>query len=174
MAAVMRSAHPSVWMAEIFLCNQRDVCRYFHRRLRQSRQDAADLTQEVGLRFMSLDQKVWPDNPRAYLFGIARHVLAEYLESRTRRFTLDEVLRLEPLSTLGGSAVFRDPAESVADQQLGDYLLRKLPRRQRAVLLAQAANGYSYQEVAAQLGITVFAVEKDLSLAKTHLRALCR
>jgi len=161
-------------MAEIFLCNQRDVCRYFHQRLRQSRQEAADLTQEVGLRFMSLDQKVWPDNPRAYLFGIARHVLAEYLESRTRRLTLDEALRVQQLSGMNESAVFRDPGEAVADQQLSDYLLRKLPRRQRAVLLAQAADGYSYQEVAARLGISVFAVEKDLSLAKTHLRALCR
>ncbi len=170
----MCESRPSQWTAQVFLCHRSDLCRYFHRRLRESRQEAADLTQEVGVRFMSLNQKLWPDNPRAYLFGIARHVLAEYLECRARQLRLDEAIRVEQQPGSGASAVFRDPAESVTDHQLSDYLLGKLPRRQRAVLLAQAADGYSYQEVAARLGITVSTVEKDLLLAKTYLRSLCR
>jgi RNA polymerase sigma-70 factor (ECF subfamily) len=156
----------------VFLRHQQDVCRYFQRRLRRSWQEAADLTQEVGVRFLSLKQTLWPDNPRAYLFGIARHVLAEYLESRARQCRLDEAMRIEEEPLLAASAVFRDPAESVAMLQLSRYLLGRLPRRQREVLQAQVGDGYSYEEVAAKLGVTVSTVEKDLSLAKRSLRAL--
>jgi RNA polymerase sigma-70 factor (ECF subfamily) len=148
------------------------VQQYFFRRLSRSREDAADLTQEVGFRFLSLKPQFWPDDPRRYLFGIARHVLAEHLEGRARQLKVDEAIRLEQQLGLSGSAVFHDPAESVANSQLSHYLLGRLPQRQREVLMAQACDGYSYQEVAARLGVTVSTVEKDLSLAKSHLRAL--
>ncbi len=168
----MCEGRPAHWTVQVYLCHRADLHRYFQRRLRQSRQDAADLTQEVGLRFLCVNQQLWPDNPRAYLFGIARHVLAEHLEDRARQLKLDEAIRREQQPGLTESAVFRDPAESVATRQLSDFLLRKLPRRQREVLLAQVGDGYSYQEVAARLEVTVSTVEKDLSLAKSHLRAL--
>ena len=89
---------------QTFVCHKLAVQKYFFRRLSRSREDAADLTQEVGFRFLSLKPQFWPDDPRRYLFGIARHVLAEHLEGRARQLKVDEAIRLEQQLGLSGSA----------------------------------------------------------------------
>ena len=168
----MSPVRPAAGMAQVFLSHQRDLCRYFERRLRRSREDAADLTQEVGLRFLSLDRQFWPDNPRGYLFGIARYVLTEFLKRRAQQGRLDDALMAEPQITMAMSVDFIDPAERLATVQQSALLLSRLPRRQREVILAQAWEGDSHEEAAARLGLSVETVRIYLKTARAQLRSL--
>src|SRR5688572_16620892 len=51
--------------------------RYLARRLRQP-QDAEDLAQEVFMRLSRIENSEFVRQPRAYLFGIASHVVSEF------------------------------------------------------------------------------------------------
>ena len=54
------------------------------RRLNRCPEDADDLTQEVCLRFLAVDQLQWSAKQSRYLFGMARHVLADFRTQRAR------------------------------------------------------------------------------------------
>src|ERR1700755_1530912 len=57
----------------------RDKLRnYLLRRLGRP-QDVDDLTQEVWVRFLMLDKEKSIEKPLAYLYGIASHVLADFV-----------------------------------------------------------------------------------------------
>jgi RNA polymerase sigma factor (sigma-70 family) len=153
------------------LDNAMRVRRFFIRRLRDSRQDADDLTQEVCARFLSIQEWASVDDADRYLFGIARHVLADFLAQRRKRqeVSFDSV---EGMEDFGVSDVVHDPAVAVGNADLLSILLRRLPVSQRAVLIAHEGVGYSYREVASRLGFTEQTVETYLKCAKAHLRSL--
>lgn len=151
---------------------QADVRRYFVRRLSRSPQDVDDLTQEVCLRFLAMDQRRWPDKPRNYLFGMARHVLTDFLaqRSRERSYLIPDVDEYDQSIEHDQSAALKDPEDSVSTSQWLKLLLLELPSSQRRVLIAHEHDGYSYREVALRLGFTCQTVEKYLTQAKAQLR----
>src|SRR5437868_10682465 len=130
--------------ADALVEHQAEVQRYFMRRLHPSRHDAEDLTQEVCARFLSSRHAAASIEPKLYLFGIARHVLADFLadRQRQRRHLISIGDPIEAALDYLQSAALRDPAESVSTAQLVDFLLRTLPSSQVAVLLAHEGDGY--------------------------------
>lgn len=149
-----------------------DVRGYFMRRLNRSPEDVEDLTQEVCLQFLALDQRRWPEKPRNYLFGMARNVLADFLMQRAREssYLVSDIDDYDEPIEHDQSAVFKDPEESVSKSQWLNLLLLELPSSQRRVLLAHEHEGYSYREAASRLGFTCQTVEKYLTQAKAQLR----
>lgn len=138
-----------------------------------SRDDVDDLTQEVCARFLAAHPPAMVHAER-YLFGIARHVLADFLRQRKARREValsavedswDADARLQ-----GGP----DPAAAVFASDLLVALLERLPRSQQAVLLAREAEGYSCREVADRMGFSEATVQTYLKRARSHLRDLRR
>lgn len=151
--------------------NSPRVRRFFMRRLPASRADADDLTQEVCARFLAVQHRASIVDADRYLFGIARHVLADFLAQRRarREVSLDSTERLEDANAwLADTA--HDPAAVISASNLLRVLLDQLPASQRAVLIAHEGIGYSYREVAGQLGFTEQTVETYLKNAKAYLR----
>jgi RNA polymerase sigma-70 factor (ECF subfamily) len=113
-------------------------------------------------------------DPISYLFGIARHVLADFLTSRRHTvFSLTDIGD-EELVKRASQIVARDPADIALLQLFLAELLAKLPATQCKVLLAHELDGYSYREVARRLQISNQTVEKYLFLSKSYLRSLGR
>lgn len=158
----------------VLVAEARAIRRYFSRRLPGRGQDVEDLTQEVCVRYLESALADTPRCTRAFLFGIARHVLADFLHSKYVVQVSWSDAAEDELAKSSSRYTERDPAEIVNTQRRLDELLSQLPPLQRNVLLAHELAGFSYQETAGHFDISDQTVEKYLFLAKSFLRAIER
>lgn len=168
-------SHDHAHRIEILACMalyEHDIRNFFLRRLHPHRQDAEDLAQEVWERLLQQKHQVKVDDPKNYLFGVARHTLAAFLTRRKRRrrlagccIELDD--HAQQIQLASGE---RDIVDELVMTEQVNGLLMQLPPAFREVLLAHEAHGYSYEEVAAKLGFSKFTVEIYLKQAKAKLR----
>ena len=143
--------------------------RYLAHRLSRP-QDAEDLAQEVYLRLLRVDQSKLR-KPLAYIYGIASHVVADFTnDARHTR----ELLREDQEGQLDESAEVLpdDLADRLNLQQQLERALARLPRMHALVLLAHKHRGLSYEEVAAELGLSIHTVEKYITQAKARIRTM--
>jgi RNA polymerase sigma-19 factor, ECF subfamily len=144
--------------------------RYLVRRMPRP-QDAEDLAQEVYLRLLRIDRDKRVLKPLAYIYGIASHLVADYRSDARQKHS--------PLSDNEDEAQEDGPEASVDDlldrlnlQQQLERALTQLPRTQALVLLAHKHRGLSYEEVAAELGLSIHTVEKYVTQAKARIRTM--
>ena len=136
-----------------------DLGAYFARRHRGT-EVAADLVQESFLqlaRRLRAGQAVV--SPRAYLFGIARHVSLGFLRRQGRA--------AEPLESVAEEAVVAEPDSRL---EAAREVIASLPVLQREILDLRFAHGLSYAEMATALGIPVGTVRSRLHHAVALLR----
>jgi RNA polymerase sigma-70 factor (ECF subfamily) len=128
--------------------------------------DAEDAVQETLLRawrrFDALERRA---SLRSWLYRIATNVCLDMLQARKRRA---RPIDLEPVA--GG-----DPAEVVVGREEGRRVvvatLRRLPPRQRAVLILRAIFSWDASEVAELLQTSVASVNSALQRARATLRS---
>lgn len=154
------------------------VQRFVARRV-SSPEDAADLTAEVFLAAMraSRDYRGDAAAPRAWLYGIARRVVASHHRSAARasraagrigaRDLLDEDATEQIVARIDSERSSRDAYRALAD----------LPERQRAVMELVAVDGLSLVDAALALGISAgnarvryHRARQRLALSLTRLR----
>jgi len=136
------------------------LIRWFRRRIRGAA-DIEDMVQEVFARMVARDG----GEPVGHLGGYVMKTAASVLADRSRRRTFrradshvafDPELHgeeeLDPLRILGGKEDLREATAA----------LLSLPERTRTIFVLRRLEGQSYREIAAQLGISVSAVEKHM------------
>ena len=116
------------------------------------------------LRLLRVERFEQIRSPEAYLLTIASHVIHQHsLASSSAPATLDiDALRDEQLAS------DCDPFAQVhLERRLEalDHALARLPARTRAVFVLQRRDGYTLEEIGAQLGISRSAVKKHLAKA---------
>jgi RNA polymerase sigma-70 factor (ECF subfamily) len=120
--------------------------------------NAEDLLQDTFVRALKrIDRLQTSVSPRAYLFGIARHVC------------IDALRRLRALEELPANA----PAMTqTTDERLEPMrqAISALPEKQRDPLLLKLQQELSYEEIAEVLAIPVGTVRSRLHHAVLHLR----
>lgn len=147
--------------------------RYLSKRIRKP-DSVKDLTQEIFERFLQLPRADTARDTQAYLFGIASHVVSEfsYQENRSRvTFDSDAV---EASSNVIENASPDDAAERLALQQDLERALSKLPKMQRAVLLLVKRNGFTYEEVAKETGLSAETVRVYVYEARATVKMLLK
>jgi RNA polymerase sigma factor (sigma-70 family) len=119
------------------------------------REDAEDAVQTTFLHAVrGLRRGVVPTTEIAWLLGIARNVCLSRWESVGRRGRLESLC--DPHELDRGNAAL----EGSRDELIGvEDALRQLPDQQRQAVLLRDWRGLSYEEVAAQLGVSHAAVE---------------
>jgi RNA polymerase sigma factor (sigma-70 family) len=134
---------------------------------------AADLTAETFAEALASLERFDPDRgaAAAWLFGIARHVLARsrergQVEDRARRR-----LGMPPLA-LDDEQIAR--VEAAAGDAQALHLLDSLPPDQREAVSARVLDERDYNEIAAELRCSESVVRKRVSRGLTALRALWR
>jgi RNA polymerase sigma factor (sigma-70 family) len=143
----------------------------FFRRRPASNCDAADLTQEVYLRLLRAADEREIANPEAYLFTVARNLLAEHAVSRQRQ----EARRVTFRDSLVEKELAIDPGvDREIDHEAQVRELREAIKSLRAPLQAALIMAYqhdmSYSEIARKLNVHRSMVGKYMTQA---LRA-CR
>lgn len=155
------------FVANVAAKHGRRLRRFLAARLRNT-SDTADLAQEVFLRLLRVERFEQIRSPEAYLLTIASHVIHQHsLTSLSTPATLDafDAFLDEHLATDS------DPVAHVhLERRLEalDRALARLPPRTRAVFVLQRRDGYTLDEISAQLGISRNAVKKHLAKALTQ------
>ena len=131
------------------------VQRFVARRV-ASPEDAADLTAEVFLAAIQASRDYRGDAaaPLAWLYGIARRVVASHHRSTAR--AMRAVSRIDAREFLDEDATDRIVARIDSQRAAREVYrsLAALPERQRAVVELVAVDGLSLTETAAALGIS--------------------
>ncbi len=133
---------------------------WLRRRLGNSA-DAADLAQDTFIRLL-ISPPVAIETPRAYLATVANRLLANLHRRRSLEQAYLETLANLPEAeapSLERQALILEALQAV------DAVLARLPARARKAFLMAQLEGYTQQEIAAQLGITVRSVQRYLARA---------
>ena len=129
-----------------------------------SREDAEDAMQMTFLNAQrGLGRGVVPEFELAWLFKIAQNVCHNRHQSAKRRGRVEAPHDLDSLQD-----VIASPERGGSGVSLGELTqaLGTIPARQRKALLLREFQGYSYDEIAAELDVTVAAVETLLFRAR--------
>ena len=134
------------------------------------REDAEDAVQTTFLHAVrGLRRGVVPATEIAWLLGIARNVCLARWESGGRRSRLESPC--DPVELDRGHAA----PQGRSDELIGlEDALSQLPEQQRRAVLLRDWRGLSYDEVAAQLGVSRAAVETHIFRGRRTLAELLR
>jgi len=147
------------------------------RRLLPTEETAIDLTQETFFRAWShFEELRGYERPEAWLFRVATN-LAISESRRHRPLQLSRLLRRDLNDQVSEDARLLpdgmpDVAEGLAERDIIARSLRGLPERHRAALLLRAAYGFSVEEVAAALGISIDNTYQSLSRGARRFREI--
>lgn len=145
----------------------KELERYLTRRL-SCAQTAADLKHETFTRLINGKTFDRIDNPRAYLFQIARNLVADHFRSKS--------LPTQPASPETWERVPDEapgPERTVIARESLHRLekaLERLPPRQREILVMHKYQELSYTEIASKLGISKNTVMVHMMRALAHCR----
>jgi RNA polymerase sigma-70 factor (ECF subfamily) len=139
-----------------------DLLAYLERRT-PSREDAADLLAETMLQAWRrvADLPDSAERQRMWLFGTARHVLANHHRSSRRRRALADRLRSHLAET------------EVADDAEGNAVrdaVRRLPADQRELVMLVHWDGFALVAAASLLGVNASTARGRYSAARAALR----
>lgn len=154
-------------LLQVFEENRSVLLRFLTARTRDPSL-AEDLLQEVWIKIDTHAGSGPIDNPTGYLFKICENMVRDAIRSEARK-------RLRETSWLeAGSDSLAGPTDPLTPEKIAierDQLrhmlveLEKLPDRTRQIFIDFRLNGVAQKEIAANLGISISAVEKHLQRA---------
>ena len=127
----------------------------------KSPQDIEDVVQETYLRAYVAEQRETIEQPKAFLFRIAKNLALTKLTKKSRQITdyIEEAGTTVVLDTAAGS-----DEELEAQQCLDLYCeaVAQLPEKCRLVFLYRKVHGLSHRDISERMGLSVSSVEKYL------------
>lgn len=152
---------------------KRQIHTYIYRLL-GSREDADDLTQEVFLSaFLSWEKLADRDHLSAWLYRIATNLCVDRLRRRKRiswypltRRTSDQRFEWKTEEEASYLPANHGGIPEIFEREHIRLVLAGMPENYAAVLILSAAQGISYHEIAAMMGISPNAAATRISRAK--------
>ena len=151
----------SVNWAEVYNTLYGDLVRFLYRKVWDAER-AQDLAQETFVRCL----KQQPDNARALVFTVAANLARDEARSAIRRKKHLTLLRGEAESNKPQTPV--EESERAAQERAVQLALDQLTERDREILLLWNA-GLSYDEIAANTGLSIGAIGTTLARARRRL-----
>lgn len=147
-----------------------DILHYLRKRM-DNASDAADMTQDVFTQWLGYRDQAKVEQPRAFLFQMARNLLRDHWRrQKVRHAVLGEPDDVEVHMT---TAQNNEPLARAQQQQhlerLKDVLEELSPRRREALMLHRF-EGLSQAQIAERMGISVSMVEKHIAFALLHCK----
>ena len=154
---------PETCLQRAWSAHRAELLNFLRHRL-QHTADAEDVLQEVFVKAVGQGQQFCTlSSPRAWLFHVARNLLADHYRQGKAELTLDEIP--EPVQALS------EPAPVEALSQCLPRVLSELSAADRLVLTFCDLEGHSQPALASHLGISLPAAKSRLQRARQRLRA---
>jgi len=144
---------------------------HFLRKRTDNASDAADMTQDVFTQWLGYQDRAKVEQPRAFLFQMARNLSRDHWRRQQVRLGLHSAhieRQPEPLSDERD-----DPMAAAQRQQRMEQLkvvLAELSPRRREALMLHRFEGLSQAQIAERMGISVSMVEKHIAFALLHCK----
>jgi len=138
-----------------------DFLKRFLGRFFSDSQDIEDVAQEAYLRAYVAEQQKVIEQPKAYLFRIARNLALTQLTKKSTKIT--DYLEESDASVVIECGAAAD-SEVEAEETLGLYCeaVAALPEKCRQVFLLRKVHGLAHKEIAKRMSLSVSSVEKYL------------
>ncbi|RJG53171.1 sigma-70 family RNA polymerase sigma factor [Sphingobium terrigena] len=143
------------------------LMRFFRRRL-GSHDEADDLTHEALTRFLRASPATQIATPQAYLRRIATNLLRDRAERASTRLLEVSVPLVEGLDH---PTEYDQHRELEGRQELAHYtaVLRELKPKTLEIFLLSRVDGFTYKEIAAKVGMSVWGVKRQMLKAIAHI-----
>lgn len=151
-----------------FKAHARELRTFLYRQLK-STETAADLAQETYLRMLRQPPRKPVLNLRGFIFRIARNLAIDHARSRGTRDQHDQGMAYL-FEVTGESPELFDVVAAREELALLAGVLERLPAQAQRIFLLCRLEGQPHKAVAAELGISVSSVEKQLAMALDFLR----
>lgn len=135
------------------------VLRRLLRRIAPSSHEIDDIAQETILRALEAEKAREIKEPRAYLFSIARNVVRDALEKKSRSI-IDFIEDFGPETDFSTEPDVEESLDERARMLLFWEAVSTLPERCQRVFVLKKVYGYSHQEISRKLGISISTAEK--------------
>ena len=149
-----------------------ELRKFFSRYSRRSA-NIEDLVQEVYERLLRYRSRTPIRNPEAYVFQTARNVLRaanRAVRTYEQRYVNCEPMELESrIKDTRSLWIQDDGGIEIAAEEL-ERVLNQLPRPCRAALIRQRRDGWTHQQIATELGVSINTVKDYLGKAFNHFR----
>lgn len=161
------------FVKEVALAYGSELHRFLVKRLRAG-EEAQDMAQEVYLRLLRLGRTDLIRQPAAYVYFLASQVVGEHRMKAAKRPLVYDSEALDMASSQD-SYSRRDelPDREHTEREL-KRLLAKLSAAHRTILLMRKRDGYSVEEIAAEMRMSVFKVKRYLVEANAKLEEKIR
>jgi RNA polymerase sigma-70 factor (ECF subfamily) len=157
----MRGADPEIvaWVSSHVVPFEADL-RQKLRHICGAAHEVDDLVQEIYYRFLKMRSVDHIDDPRNYVFQMARNLVIDHLR-RKRVVNIEAAQSLDELAVFDGAPSPERVAMARAELKWVLGVIAKLPERCREVFQMRKVYGLSQAETARQLGLSENVVEKE-------------
>lgn len=136
--------------------------RRFVRRISPSSSDVDDIAQETILRALQAERDRDIQQPKAYLYMIARNVVRDALDKKSRS-VIDFIEDFAPESVSSDEPLVEDQVDGRQRMLLFWEAVATLPEQCQQVFVLKKVYGYSHAEISRKLGISVSTTEKHVA-----------
>lgn len=128
-----------------------------------------DVVQDAFVKVISVAETRIIENPKAYLYSVAKHTAIAAIKKNLRMKTVpfEEELNLIPFEPGEHAEASLQYAE---DQQLLRQAIEKLPPKCRRIFIMRRIKGMGNLEIAREMGISAHTVSAQLTIGLTKCR----
>jgi RNA polymerase sigma-70 factor (ECF subfamily) len=158
---------PDVEFDAIYRAEVPSLLRFFRRRL-GSHEEADDLAHEALTRFLRASPATQIATPQAYLKRIAINLLRDRAERASTKLSELSVPLVEGLDY---PTEYDQHRQLEGRQELDHYttVLRQLKPKTLEIFLLSRVDGFTYKEIAAKIGMSVWGVKRQMLKAIAHI-----
>jgi RNA polymerase sigma-70 factor (ECF subfamily) len=149
------------WFKREILAHDARLLRYLLRVWRR-KDEVHDLRQETYARVYEAALIARPKSARSFLFTTAHHLMADRLR-RERVVSIEAVADIDALNLSVDEISAEQRVSARQELKLLALALDRLPPRCRKVMWLRRVEGLSQREVAERLGVSVKAIEQQVS-----------
>ena len=159
--------------ARAFAEHSKGLQDYLARRLART-EDLRDLVQEVFLRFLKIERERSVENPQAFLYGIASHVVRERRRSRLRQRVSFNSPAVEHADEHPAHIRADETSESFMLERQIEAIAASLTPAQLKILTYWRRDGLSFKEIGALLNLSPNTVKQYAVRAVASIRMGCQ
>ena len=135
------------------------IIKKFLRRYSSNHHDIDDISQETILRALHAEQNREIQDPRAFLFGVARNIMFKELDRKSKSL-VDFIEGFDSQHYAAEETPLEDDLAARQRMLIFWRAVNTLPPQCQKVFVLKKVHGYSHKEIAKLLKISVSTVEK--------------
>ena len=156
-----KGKHRALSSVSASFVENRSFIKRFLARFFSDQQDIEDVAQEAYLRAFVAEQQKEIEQPKAFLFRIAKNIALTQLSKKSKKIT-DYLEECDASVVIEYGATADSEAEALESFGLYCEAVAALPVKCRQVFLFRKVHGLSHKEIAERMSLSVSSVEKYL------------